>query len=142
MFQVSTRTQYAIRALVHLANFGTTCSARIAKAQHISPKYLEGILGQLKSAGLVISGRGRQGGYRLAKDPAEVSMIEVVHATEGDVRPVDCVDDSTVCAMGLLCSPRRFWLGLKETVDTYLSSVTLGDLAEESRPEDHPSKGE
>jgi len=142
MFQVSTRTQYAIRALVHLANFGTSCSASIAEAQHISPKYLEGIMGQLKSSGLVISGRGRRGGYRLSRDPACVSMLEVVHATEGDVRPVDCVDDSNTCVMGKLCSPRRFWLGLKDTVDSYLASVTLGDLADEYRPEKDPPEGE
>lgn len=131
MFQVPTKTQYAIRALVHLARIGADSSARIAAAQGISPKYLEGILAQLKAAGLVAAGRGRQGGYRLARDPRELKMLDVVRATEGDVRLVDCVTDAAACAMGGVCRPRRFWMGLKDTVDAYLASVTLGDLAAE-----------
>ena len=131
MFQVPAKTQYAIRALVHLVRTGEDSAARIAEAQKISPKYLEGILGQLKTAGIVASDRGRQGGYRLARDPASIRMLEVVEATEGEVRPVDCVDSAASCAMGALCMPRRFWLGLKSAVDTYLTSITLGELAEE-----------
>jgi Rrf2 family protein len=131
MFQVPAKTQYAIRALVHLARLGEDSASRIAEAQMISPKYLEGILGQLKAAGIVVSDRGRQGGYRLARDAADIRMSEVVEATEGEIRPVDCVDSAASCAMGALCMPRRFWLGLKSAVDSYLSSITLGELAEE-----------
>ncbi|HEY9054216.1 MAG TPA: Rrf2 family transcriptional regulator [Rectinemataceae bacterium] len=145
MFQVPAKTQYAIRALVHLARRGEDSAARIAEAQMISPKYLEGILGQLKAAGIVVSGRGRMGGYRLAKDPAHVKMLEVVEATEGEVRPVDCLDSAASCILGGSCMPRRFWLGLKSAVDEYLSSVSLGDLANERFAEegeglDHPSR--
>lgn len=131
MFQVPTKTQYAIRALVHLAKKGSDSAARIAEAELISPKYLEGILNQLKLAGIVISDRGRMGGYRLAREASSIRMIEIVRATEGEVRPVECVDDKSVCTLEALCVPRKFWLGLKEAVDSYLSSVTLGDLAEE-----------
>jgi Rrf2 family protein len=131
MFQVPVKTQYAIRALVHLARKGSDSSAKIAEAQHISPKYLEGILNQLKLAGIVISDRGRSGGYRLAHEASSVLMIDIVRATEGEIRPVECVDSPSVCAMGAFCMPRKFWLGLKDAVDGYLSSITLGDLAEE-----------
>lgn len=143
MFQVPTKTQYAIRALVHLARTGSDSSSQIAQVQHISPKYLEGILAQLKAAGLVISGRGRQGGYRLAREPRETSMLEVVRAMEGDLRLVDCVTDSSACSMGSLCHPRRFWIGLKDAVDGYLASTTLEDLAEgnESTAPAGPVKG-
>jgi len=131
MFQVPAKTQYAIRALVHLARKGSDSSARIAEAQMISPKYLEGILNQLKLAGIVISDRGRSGGYRLAREASNIRMSDIVQATEGEVRPVECVDDKSVCTMGAICVPRKFWIGLKEAVDGYLSSVTLGDLSEE-----------
>jgi Rrf2 family protein len=131
MFQVPVKTQYAIRALVHLARSGGESAAKIAEAELISPKYLEGILSQLKLAGIVASDRGRSGGYRLTRPAAEIKMIEVVNATEGEVRPVECVDDRHVCSLGALCMPRKFWLGLKDAVDGYLASVTLGDLAEE-----------
>jgi Rrf2 family protein len=131
MFQVPVKTQYAIRALVHLARKGSDSAARIAEAQHISPKYLEGILNQLKLSGIVISDRGRSGGYRLARPAQDVLMIDIVRATEGEIRPVECVDSPSVCALGALCMPRKFWLGLKDAVDGYLSSISLGDLAEE-----------
>jgi Rrf2 family protein len=129
MFQIPAKTQYAIRALVHLAQKGEDSSARIAEAQMISPKYLEGILNQLKSSGIVVAARGRSGGYRLSRDPDSILMSEVVKATEGEVRPVECVDDYNSCILGALCPPRKFWLGLKLAVDSYLGSVSLGDVA-------------
>jgi len=131
MFQVPVKTQYAIRALVHLARKGGDSASKIAEAEVISPKYLEGILSQLKLAGIVISDRGRSGGYHLSREASEIKMIDIVRATEGEVRPVECVDDRNVCSMGAICMPRKFWLGLKDAVDGYLSSVSLGDLAED-----------
>jgi Rrf2 family protein len=142
MFQVPVKTQYAIRALVHLAKNGSDSAARIAEAQMISPKYLEGILNQLKLAGIVMSDRGRSGGYRLAREASGIRMSDIVLATEGEVRPVECVDDKSVCTMGAICVPRKFWIGLKEAVDGYLSSVTLGDLSEEPLIVIDTAKGE
>lgn len=130
MFQVPTKTQYAIRALVHLVHAGSASVATIAEAEHIPAKYLEAILSQLKSAGLVISERGRSGGYRLARAASIIQMSEVVQATEGEIRPVECVDNATICVVSEGCLPRRFWLGLKKTVDEYLASVTLAEIAE------------
>lgn len=133
MFQVPAKTQYAIRALAHLARTGGDSAARIAASQAISPKYLEGILGQLKMAGIVLSGRGRSGGYRLARDAYSIRMSEIVKATEGDVLPVRCVSEENACSNEALCMPRRFWVGLKEAVDGYLESVTLGEIAEDPK---------
>jgi len=132
VFSVSTKTQYGIRALVHLARaeLRSATSAEIAKAEGISPKYLEGILGQLKAAGLVTAERGKNGGYRLASDPKDVRMLDIVEALDGEVRPVGCVDDSGSCAMGGGCLPRRFWIGLKSAIDGYLASRTLKDVIE------------
>ena len=132
MFSVSTKTQYGIRALVHLARMElrSATSAEIAKAESISPKYLEGILGQLKAAGLVLAERGKNGGYRLAREPGEIRMLEIVEALDGEVKPVGCVDDSGRCALGGGCLPRRFWIGLKEAIDGYLESRTLKDVIE------------
>jgi len=130
MFQVPTKTQYAIRALVHLVRAKSASVASIAEAEHIPFKYLEAIFGQLKSAGLLTADRGRSGGYRLARDPELIFMSEVVRATEGEIRPVECLDDATICIVSEGCLPRRFWQGLKRTVDAYLESVTLAEIAE------------
>jgi Rrf2 family protein len=132
MFAIPTKTQYGIRALVHMARMAqpSATSGEIAHAEGIPAKYLEGILGQLKTAGLVLSERGKNGGYRLAKSPAEMRMSEIVEALEGEVKPVGCLDDSAVCAQGDCCLPRAFWSGLKDTIDGYLSSRTLRDVVE------------
>jgi Rrf2 family iron-sulfur cluster assembly transcriptional regulator len=132
MFSVPTKTQYGIRALVHLARMKepSATSAEIASAEGIPAKYLEGILAQLKNAGLVLSERGKNGGYHLARGAQELRMIDIVEALEGEVRPVGCLDDSAVCAQGECCLPRAFWGGLKEAIDGYLSSRTLKDVVE------------
>jgi len=130
MFQVPTKTQYAIRALVHLVQTKTASVASIAETERIPFKYLEAIFSQLKSAGLLCADRGRSGGYRLAREPELILMSDVVKATEGDIRPVECVDDASICTVAEGCLPRRFWLGLKRTVDAYLASVTLAEIAE------------
>jgi Rrf2 family protein len=138
MFAVPTKTQYGIRALVHLARTdaasevaaASQASAEIARAEGIPSKYLEGILFQLKTAGLVRSERGKKGGYRLAKPASEIRMLEIVEALEGEVKPVGCLDDSGVCAQGDCCLPRIFWVGLKDAIDGYLGSRTLSDVLE------------
>ncbi len=132
MFSVPTKTQYGIRALVHLARLPepSANSAEIAKAECIPSKYLEGILAQLKNAGLVRSERGKNGGYRLAKAASDIRMIDIVEALEGEVKPVGCLDDSGSCAQGGDCLPRLFWVGLKTTIDDYLASRTLRDVIE------------
>jgi Rrf2 family cysteine metabolism transcriptional repressor len=137
MFSVPTKTQYGIRALVHLARTDSSAgesqaSAEIARAEGIPSKYLEGILAQLKAAGLVKAERGNKGGYRLAKPASAVKMIEIVEALEGEVKPVGCLDDSAVCAQGDCCLPRIFWVGLKQAIDGYLDSRTLLDVIEAS----------
>ena len=149
MFSVSTKAQYGIRALVHLARNegeggvafhsedadGETAVAEpivtasvIAKAENISQKYLEGILAQLTATGLLVSERGKRGGYRLARSAAEITMLEIVEALEGEIRPVGCVDRQDACSYGQACLPRRFWIGLKDSIDGYLSSRTLRDI--------------
>jgi Rrf2 family transcriptional regulator, cysteine metabolism repressor len=136
VFSVPTKTQYGIRALVHLARAVDSsaspsiseASSEIAKAEGIPSKYLEGILVQLKAAGLVLSERGKKGGYRLAKPASEILMLEIVEALEGEVKPVGCLDDVGLCAKGDCCLPRIFWVGLKEAIDGYLGSKTLLDV--------------
>ncbi len=149
MFSVSTKAQYGIRALVHLArNEGEggvalhsedadgelsvaepiVTASVIAKAENISQKYLEGILAQLTMAGLLVSERGKRGGYRLGRPSTDITMLEIVEALEGEIRPVGCVDRQDSCSHGQSCLPRRFWLGLKDSIDGYLSSRTLRDI--------------
>lgn len=105
-------------------------AAEIAASENIPAKYLEGILNRLRTAGLIESGRGKNGGYRMAKDPAAIPMLEIVEAIEGRVKPVSCVDAPGSCIKGESCHPRNFWIGLKSTIDAYLAARTLKDVSE------------
>jgi Rrf2 family protein len=105
-------------------------SAELAQAESIPPKYLEGIMSNLTARGLIESERGKNGGYRMAKDPAAITMLEIVEAVDGKIKPVTCVDAAGACALGGNCHPRKFWVGLKQTIDAYLAESTLKDVSE------------
>ena len=131
MFQVSTRIQYGLRALAYLGGKDAPANAaEIAQAEGIPGKYLEGILGQLVVAGILRSERGKNGGYRLALAPAELPVLRIVEALEGQIRPTECAGGPGICGHDASCLPRRFWLGLKDAVDGYLGSRTLLDVIE------------
>jgi Rrf2 family protein len=134
MFSVSTRTQYGIRALSYLAELpGREASvSEIAQSEHISAKYLEGIVSILKAAGLVMSVRGKNGGYHLARDPSSITMLEIVRALDGAVVPVACVEKGGGCKNSPGCLPRKFWYDLKVRIDAFLEERTLGDLVREA----------
>lgn len=131
MFSVSARTQYAIRAMSCLAkrHERSATSAEIAASEGIPAKYLEGILSRLTASGLIESERGKNGGYRMAKEPADIRMLDIVEAIDGRIRPVTCIDAPGDCAFGDGCLPRSFWIGLKETIDAYLAERTLKDVS-------------
>ncbi len=132
MFSVSARTQYAIRAMTHLARMAerSATAAEIAQSEGIPAKYLEGILSRLTVTGLIESERGKNGGYRITMDPGAISMLSIVEAMDGTVKPVVCVETADSCAFGEACRPRKFWTGLKEAIDAYLAERTLKDVSE------------
>jgi Rrf2 family transcriptional regulator, cysteine metabolism repressor len=84
----SKKCQYALRAAFELARHNYYKPAKIqniAKAQGISPRFLEVILNQLRHAGLVDSRRGNEGGYLLARSPAEITVGEIVRCIQGPI---------------------------------------------------------
>jgi Rrf2 family transcriptional regulator, cysteine metabolism repressor len=110
---------------------GESSVSEIAAAERISAKYLEGIVSILKSAGLVMSVRGKNGGYHLARDPSTITMLEVVRALDGAVAPVVCVGKGGGCVNSPACLPRRFWVDLKESIDDFLEKRTLKDIVDQ-----------
>jgi Rrf2 family protein len=132
MFSVSAKTQYAIRAMAYLAHHDgqSVTVAEIAAAEGIPGKYLEGIMSLLKISGLVDSERGKHGGYRLAMPASGITMLSIVEALDGTVKPVTCVDEISACVQGQGCQPRKFWVGLKAAIDVYLRERTLKDVTE------------
>ncbi len=131
--KVSTKGRYAIRLMIDIGiqNNGYVRLKDVAKRQEISIKYLEQIVGSLQKAGLLLSSRGAQGGYKLAKDPENYKIGEILRATEGSIAPVSCLDDDiNNCNRNHLCSTLDFWKGLYDVINDYLDSHNLAELME------------
>ena len=138
MLKVSQKLEYAIRAMIELANQrdeGTLVPAReIAERQQIPLRFLEQQLGALSRAGLVESFRGAGGGCRIARDPAEVTVAEVADAIEGQIYPVFCLEPSDhTCFADSRCGLQGFWADVARAVQEVFERTTVADLAARHR---------
>jgi Rrf2 family protein len=136
----TTKAEYGVRLLVELGRHedGAPVSLKsIADAEGLPLAYLERIVALLKRAGLVESTRGAHGGYRLARDPADVRMDQVVLALEGAVAPMSCfVEDlpdgsKVLCSHhddGDLCATKLLWMRVQGGVLEALQRTTLAEL--------------
>ena len=138
--KISTKGRYALRLMIDLAQHdaaGYIPLRDISKRQEISAKYLEQIVVQLSRAGLVTSTRGAQGGYQLARHPAEYTVGEILRITEGSLAPVAGLDhDPVVCSRADEGISLGIWRGLYDIVNKYLDSVTLEELVNRNKPLD------
>ena len=133
--KLSTRTRYAVRAIIELAQNGNNQPLQlkiIAQRQDISVKYLEQLMAVLRSGGFVRSVRGSKGGYVLAKAPDQIKLSDVFHCLEGPVATTECVEDADYCRRSLDCAARNLWTRVEAAVNEVLDSVTLKDLLDES----------
>lgn len=111
---------------------------QIADRQEISEKYLEQIIAILNKAGFVKSTRGAQGGYRLAKDPSEYTIGQILRLTEGSLNPVPCLDScdgELECARFDTCETAEVWKQLADAISGVVDHVTIADLVK--RHEEH-----
>jgi len=134
MLKLSTKARYALRAMVELAcreGEGAVQLREIARAQDLSPKYLEQLTIPLRNAGLLHSERGPAGGYRLARPAHQITALEVVRAAEGPINLIDCVREASVCRRSPHCATRRLWARLGEALNEMLAGVTLANLRDE-----------
>ncbi len=135
--KISTKGRYALRMMIDLAVYsedGPVALKDISKRQEISAKYLEQIAALLTKARYVTSIRGAQGGYILGKTPEEYTVGDILRTTEGSLAPVACLEGRTVrCTRCHSCPTLGFWRGLYQTVEAYVDSVTLRQLAEEQK---------
>ena len=130
--KISTKGRYALRVIIDLAMHseeGFISLKEVAESQNISMKYLEMIVGILNRANFVTSLRGKSGGYKLSKKPAEYTVGAVLKLTEGSLAPISCLDnDASGCERAENCITLPLWKNLNKIVDDYLESVTIQDL--------------
>ena len=133
--KISTKGIYALEAMIELASRNTACvSIRdIADARNCSVKYLEQIFKQLKKAQLLISIRGKDGGYQIAKDPEEITAKDIILAVEEKLDPVVCLYHT--CTRSGICRTQPVWMGMQEQIYKVLESKTLKYLTDIYRNE-------
>ncbi len=126
---LSTKGRYSVMAMVDLAMHqkeSPVSLTHIAERQEIPQAYLEQIFARLKKSGLVESVRGPGGGYKLAKSCAEITMDEIVAASEEEIRMTRCGKADGGCmAKRAKCLTHDLWEGLGDHIEAYLSSITL-----------------
>lgn len=128
--RVSARADYAVRAAAELAarEGSPTKGEVLSRTQSIPLKFLENILSDLRHSGLVRSQRGAEGGYWLAKEPAEISVADVIRAVEGPIATVRGARPEEVEYVGAAAGLRPLWLDLRAAMREVLEDATLADV--------------
>jgi Rrf2 family transcriptional regulator, cysteine metabolism repressor len=127
---------YSLKALLMLADRYPTAQPlrveEIAAAQDVPENYLRRLLIELKRGGLVLSQKGPNGGYMLARSPARITMADVVEVIEGDYTPVECLEDgaNSFCPRDSGCPMREVWREVRDSVVGVLRRATLQSLSE------------
>lgn len=134
--KLSTKGRYGLRALIDLALYSeneTVSIQSIARRQNISDSYLEQLMRKLRSAGLIVSVRGAQGGYKLAGPANEISVGDVLRALEGSLEAVTCGGEDNSCQGADLCVTKFVWERINSSIRDTVDSIKLSQLVEESR---------
>jgi len=135
----STKSEYGVRVMVELARRGgaqPVALAEIAEHEGLPLAYLEHLVARLRRAGLVESRRGAHGGYLLAREPAQITMAEVVEALEGAIAPVECItsapDGTLRCSREAdpehVCTTKVLWTRVRGAIVSTLQQTTLAEL--------------
>ena len=134
---VSARADYALRALLTLAADGDgarrSCES-LAAAQRLPPKFLESILSQLRRGQLLVSIRGAEGGYRLARPATEISVAEVIRVVDGPLAEVRGLRPEHTSYDGAATNLQHVWIGLRAALRSVLEAVSLADVLADRMP--------
>lgn len=131
IMQITRQADYAVRAVLHLARMGNTeraATSTVAREQHIPPSFLAKIISQLSIAGLLHTSRGARGGVTLARDPQDITLLEVVEAIDGPIHLNECVGNEGVCTFDDNCPIKPVWCSAQEELVSRLKSTNFGDL--------------
>jgi len=131
---ISSKSRYAVRALAELAALEAEAGDRavplgeIAERREIPQQFLEQVFATLRRSHIVRSRRGVNGGYRFARPPADVTVLDVVTALDGAPSPAGCADGP--CGRAPECGAASIWFEANEALEAVLAGTTIADLAE------------
>ena len=129
--QITRQADYAVRAVLHLARMGNTeraATSTVAKEQNIPPSFLAKIISQLSIAGLLHTSRGARGGVTLAREPKDITLLEVVEAIDGPIQLNECVGSDGVCTFEEECPIKPVWCGAQEELVQRLKRTNFAQL--------------
>ena len=137
--KLSKKGEYALRSLINLGiavemKRDLVQASELAESEQLPVKFLEQILHVLKEAGIVVSQRGKFGGYRLAKPARKITIGEVVRLIDGPLAPIGCVSQSAyepcTCPDEVHCGLRMLMLDVRNAIANILDRYTLADVVE------------
>jgi Rrf2 family protein len=132
--KMSTKGRYAVRILLSIARYqknGPVPKKIIAAEEGISPDYIEQIIVPLKNDGLCVGIRGVKGGFKLAKEPEDITVFQILRASEGTMNLVDCEHMDCQGKDKNKCVTRPIWAGAAAVLEEFFSKITLQDLLDE-----------
>jgi Rrf2 family protein len=134
--QITRQADYAVRAVLHLARINGSqraATSQVAQEQHIPPSFLAKIISQLSIAGLLHTSRGARGGVTLARDPKDITLLDVIEAIDGPIMLNECVGDSSTCTFDDECPLRPVWCEAQNELVSRLKDTNFQQLIEQSK---------
>ena len=131
--QITRQADYAVRAMVYLAQIGPerrASTSQIAQEKRIPPSFLAKIVSQLSVAGLLQTSRGARGGVSLAKSAGEISLLDVVEAIDGPILLNECVGDNSPCSFDDDCPMKPVWCDAQKELVTKLAKTTFAHVSQ------------
>jgi Rrf2 family protein len=131
------RGEYAVRAAIALARsypHGYLKTREIASDMDLPGRYAPQVLSLLGRAGLTVSKAGSAGGHRLSRPPAEISLLQIVNAAEGELNAAACMLTGGQCGSDDRCGLHYPWADAKEALLSALASTSLADVATDGVP--------
>jgi Rrf2 family protein len=135
---LSNKAKYGLKALIYLAsNFDRPVqSAEVAEAQDIPKKFLDAILLDLKNDGILLSKKGRGGGYQLASPPERILAGRIIRVLDGPIAPLPCVSKTAYrrcddCRNENACKVRALMADVRDAISAVIDTRSLADLADQ-----------
>lgn len=136
MLRITKLTDYALVVLSAMVHPTDACAARdVAERTGIPQPTVSKVLKQLARAALVVSARGKHGGYRLAREPSSISVAEIIDAVEGPIAVTECSTDATNnCELEGQCPMEANWVRINVAIRHALQEITLADMSRPTTP--------
>jgi len=129
--QITRQADYAVRAVLYLARLGQderAATSQVAQEQHIPPSFLAKIISQLSIAGLLHTSRGARGGVTLAREPKDITLLEVIEAIDGPIMLNECVGETGSCTFDEDCPLRPVWCDAQNDLVARLKNTNFAHL--------------